>query len=91
MFLVYDKGFKSVNINKIVEIYIQKGTKNYSEVFFVEASLVNDENTVFECFKDLHEAKKYLTDLVDKINNMLAESKIKTIVKEVPTDDDILD
>lgn len=91
MFLVYDKGFKSVNINKIVEIYIQKGTKNYSEVFFVEASLVNEETTIFECFKDLHEAKKYLTDLVDKINNMLAESKIKTIVKEVPTDDDILD
>lgn len=91
MFLVYDKGFKSVNVDKIVEIYIQKGTKNYNEVFLVEASLVNDENTVFESFDHLSEAKKYLTDLTDKINNMLAESKIKTIVKEIPMDDDILD
>lgn len=91
MFLVYDEGVKSVNVGKIVEIYIEKGTRNYSEVFFVEASLVNGETTIFEIFDHLSEAKKYLTDLVDKINNMLAESKIKTIVKEVPMDEDILD
>ena len=91
MFLVYDDGVKSVNVDKIVEIYIEKGTRNYSEVFFVEASLVNGENTIFERFDHLNEAKKYLADLTDKINNMLAESKIKTIVKEVPVDNDILD
>ena len=63
MFLVYDEGVKSVNIEKIVEIYIEKGTRNYSEVFFIEASLVNGETTIFERFDYLSEAKKYLTDL----------------------------
>ena len=91
MFFIYDKDVRAINVDKIVEIYIEKGTRNYSEIFFVEASLVNGETTIFESFDHLHKAKEYLANLVDKVNNMLAENRIKTIVKEVPVDNDILD
>lgn len=91
MFFIYDKDARAVNVDKIVELYIESGTKHYSEVYFVEAALVNGFSTIFDEFKNLNEAKNYLKDLTKKINNMLAEERIKTIVKEIPMDEDILD
>ena len=91
MFFIYDKDVRAINVDKIVELYIESGTKHYSEVYFVEASLVNGETTIFDEFKNINEAKDYLKYLIKKINNMLAEERIKTIVKEIPMDEDILD